>query len=164
MAIDISNDKRTADRVVEKAKNFCMNVARRKPVYSAHIGNTTICTTQKEDLKRFISKLSPVTPRPAKVKEVKTVPLDEVNRLRKTMSLSEIIKKLELDSSANTLKVMLINAGYIKTSAKKTEEKERRDKKIRRLYEDGYTYAMIKEHLGLSISVSTIERICKYWV
>ena len=161
MAIDITYDRERALRSVERSEAFHKAVAKKKPVYSVHIGNTMVCTTSKEVLSMYIDYL---TPKSVKVsKEIKTVPLDEVNRLRKKMSLGEIIKKLDLDLKANSLKVMLINAGYMKTNTMRAEERRKRDEKIRNLNKKGYTYTMIREKLGLDLKEVTIKRICKNW-
>jgi len=160
MAIDITNDKRTAWAALERAKSYCDRIRRKKAVYSVHLGNVIMCSTSKGDIESYISS---VTPKGKTVKEVQMVPLQRVNEMRRKMSLGEIIKKLGLDMTTNTLKVALINAGYIKTNKQISEEKAKRDKKILALYDKGYTYAMIREELKLAIKESTIERICKDW-
>ena len=160
MAIDITNDNRAAYAALERAKAFCDRVRKKKTVYSIHVNGVTMCSTSKEDIDRYVESVTPIK---KEVKEIKVVPLGEADRLRKSMPLGKVIKKLELDMTANALRVALINAGYIKTGAVVAKEKAKRDKKIRELYEAGYTYTMIREKLKLNIKESTIERICRNW-
>ena len=163
MAIDITYNREKALKSLERSKAFRRAVAKKKPVYSVHIGNTVVNTTSKETLQMFIEYLTPQKKSKKEVKEIKTVPLEEVNRLRNTMTLAEVIKKLDLDVSTNTLRVMLVNAGYIKTNAMRAEARKKRDDKIRKLYAMGFTFGMIKERLGLDLKESRIRQICKYW-
>lgn len=162
MAIDISNDNRLARLALERAKAFCDRVRKKKTVYSISINGVTMCSTSKADIDHYVESVTPVTKR-KDAKEIKNIPLEEVNKLRKTMPLGQIIKKMGLDMTVNSLRVALMNGGYIKTMATMAEEKAKRNKKIKELYEKGYTYGMIQEKLKLDIKASTIERICKDW-
>lgn len=160
MAIDITNDNRTAVMALERAKAFCQKIRRKKPVYSVHVNGVVMCSTCKEDIDEYVRSLAP---KGRKVREVKVLPLERVDKMRKSKSLGEIITELGLDVTVNSLKVALINAGYIKTNSQISEEKKKRNAKIRRLHERGFTYTMIKEELSLDIKESTIERICRNW-
>lgn len=120
-----------------------------------------MCSTDKDMVKEFVASQTPKGQK--MVREMSFAPLNEVDRLRRKMPLGEVIKKLGLEMTVNSLKVQLINAGFIKTNKSKMEECRKRNEKIKRLYNQGYSFSMIKDSLSLALAETTIERICRDW-
>lgn len=145
---------------LKQAKAYCEKIAGKKTIYSVHINNCLFQSTRREDVEEFIQQHAPKS---ANVKEQTYVNLEQVNTLRKQMSLAKVCEKLNLNISTNSLKVMLMNAGYIKTNKQKMQEMEKRNKRIRSLYNRGYTPEMIVEELNLDLAASTVNRIVKGW-
>ena len=161
MAIDITNDNRKAWEALRNVKDFCSRVAKKRAIYSAHVNGTIMCSTDKDMVKEFVASQTPKGQK--MVREISFAPLNEVDRLRRKMPLGEVIKKLGLEMTVNSLKVQLINAGFIKTNKSKMEERRKRNEKIKRLYNQGYSFSMIKDSLSLALAETTIERICRDW-